>query len=62
VPAVMELLGAANWWLPKPLARLLPASSPHPAGAGAGAPAPAAETSAGVTGDSGQDPMPADVR
>jgi uncharacterized membrane protein YdfJ with MMPL/SSD domain len=24
VPAVMELLGAANWWLPRPLARLLP--------------------------------------
>jgi uncharacterized membrane protein YdfJ with MMPL/SSD domain len=23
VPAVMELLGKANWWLPKPLARLL---------------------------------------
>jgi uncharacterized membrane protein YdfJ with MMPL/SSD domain len=26
VPAVMELLGRANWWLPRPLARLLPAS------------------------------------
>jgi RND superfamily putative drug exporter len=24
VPAVMELLGRANWWLPRPLARLLP--------------------------------------
>jgi uncharacterized membrane protein YdfJ with MMPL/SSD domain len=24
VPAVMELLGKANWWLPRPLARLLP--------------------------------------
>ena len=24
VPAFMELLGAANWWLPRPLARLLP--------------------------------------
>lgn len=24
VPAVMELLGAANWWLPRPLARILP--------------------------------------
>jgi uncharacterized membrane protein YdfJ with MMPL/SSD domain len=24
VPAVMELLGGANWWLPRPLARLLP--------------------------------------
>ena len=27
VPAVMELLGKANWWLPRPLARLLPATS-----------------------------------
>ena len=25
VPAVMELLGKANWWLPRPLARILPA-------------------------------------
>jgi RND superfamily putative drug exporter len=25
VPALMELLGVWNWWLPKPLARLLPA-------------------------------------
>jgi len=25
VPAVMELLGRANWWLPSWLARLLPA-------------------------------------
>jgi RND superfamily putative drug exporter len=24
VPAVMELLGKANWWLPAPLARILP--------------------------------------
>ena len=24
VPAVMELLGRANWWLPSWLARLLP--------------------------------------
>ncbi|MFF2655183.1 MMPL family transporter [Streptomyces sp. NPDC058045] len=24
VPAVMELLGSVNWWLPRPLARLLP--------------------------------------
>ncbi|HEY6278501.1 MAG TPA: MMPL family transporter [Streptosporangiaceae bacterium] len=28
VPAVMELLGRANWWLPAPLARLLPAVLP----------------------------------
>jgi uncharacterized membrane protein YdfJ with MMPL/SSD domain len=27
VPAVMELLGTANWWLPAPLARILPKSS-----------------------------------
>ena len=35
VPAVMELLGKANWWLPKPVARLLdrPGAAPeaHPA-------------------------------
>ena len=29
VPAVMELLGTANWWLPRPLARILPPASPH---------------------------------
>jgi len=27
VPAVMELLGKANWWLPAPLARILPTTS-----------------------------------
>jgi Predicted drug exporters of the RND superfamily len=27
VPATMVLLGRANWWLPRPLARMLP----HPA-------------------------------
>ena len=27
VPAVMELLGKANWWLPAPLARILPETS-----------------------------------
>jgi RND superfamily putative drug exporter len=26
VPATMTLLGDRNWWLPAPLARLLPAS------------------------------------
>jgi uncharacterized membrane protein YdfJ with MMPL/SSD domain len=31
VPAVMELLGKANWWLPAWLARILPASSAVPA-------------------------------
>ncbi len=29
VPAVMELLGGANWWLPRPLARILPARAPR---------------------------------
>jgi uncharacterized membrane protein YdfJ with MMPL/SSD domain len=28
VPAVMELLGRANWWLPGWLARVLPAAEP----------------------------------
>jgi uncharacterized membrane protein YdfJ with MMPL/SSD domain len=28
VPAVMELLGAVNWWLPGWLARILPAAEP----------------------------------
>jgi RND superfamily putative drug exporter len=27
VPAAMELLGAWNWWLPRPLARILPKGS-----------------------------------
>jgi hypothetical protein len=26
--SVMELLGKANWWLPAPLARILPKSRP----------------------------------
>ncbi len=29
VPAVMELLGGANWWLPRPLSRILPARAPR---------------------------------
>ncbi|WP_225993942.1 MMPL family transporter [Actinomadura rudentiformis] len=29
VPALMEICGKANWWLPKPLARLLPARLSH---------------------------------
>jgi uncharacterized membrane protein YdfJ with MMPL/SSD domain len=34
VPAVMELLGQANWWLPGPLCRILPntPTSPHEPG------------------------------
>jgi RND superfamily putative drug exporter len=39
VPATMSLLGRANWWLPGPLARVLPAIDLH----GGAAPAPAAE-------------------
>jgi RND superfamily putative drug exporter len=31
VPAVMELLGRANWWVPRPLARILP-QAPAPSG------------------------------
>jgi putative drug exporter of the RND superfamily len=27
VPAAMRLLGTWNWWMPRPLARLLPATS-----------------------------------
>jgi len=34
VPAVMELLGKANWWLPGWLDRLLPARRLDEAGAG----------------------------
>jgi RND superfamily putative drug exporter len=30
VPALMELLGAANWWLPRWLARVLPAAESSP--------------------------------
>jgi RND superfamily putative drug exporter len=42
VPAAMELLGRWNWWLPRPLARLLPEANfeelalPRPAAGGAG--------------------------
>jgi uncharacterized membrane protein YdfJ with MMPL/SSD domain len=32
VPAVMELLGRANWWLPRPLARILPGGPAAPVG------------------------------
>jgi uncharacterized membrane protein YdfJ with MMPL/SSD domain len=41
VPAVMELLGKANWWLPRPLARVLPKSSLPEDEPLAGEPAPA---------------------
>ena len=35
VPAAMELLGSWNWWLPRPLDRILPAGLSAHAGAGA---------------------------
>ena len=59
VPAVMELLGAANWWLPRPLARILPrvprAAEPggqggvgsDASGSGAAVPSPAASGAGG---------------
>jgi RND superfamily putative drug exporter len=50
VPAVMEILGEANWWLPRWLARILPKAPfghGHPVGGArepmSGAPAPAAD-------------------
>jgi len=33
VPAVMQLLGDRNWWLPRWMARLLPEPVPTPQGA-----------------------------
>ncbi|XVQ13423.1 MMPL family transporter [Spirillospora sp. CA-255316] len=39
VPAAMALLGRANWWLPRPLDRLLPRIDPHAAD-GLAAPVP----------------------
>jgi RND superfamily putative drug exporter len=33
VPALMELLGGANWWLPRWLARVLPRGEPRSAAA-----------------------------
>jgi uncharacterized membrane protein YdfJ with MMPL/SSD domain len=52
VPAVMELLGPANWWLPAPLARILPKTSlsqdePPPALAAASAGPPASGVEVG---------------
>jgi uncharacterized membrane protein YdfJ with MMPL/SSD domain len=32
--AVMQLLGRANWWLPRWLDRILPRLDPEPVGAG----------------------------
>ena len=44
VPATMELLGNANWWLPKPLERLLPAHQRRRQRHAAGSPAAAPPT------------------
>ena len=50
VPAVMELLGPANWWLPRPLARVLPAASPREGEPLAGVPALVSATDARADG------------
>jgi uncharacterized membrane protein YdfJ with MMPL/SSD domain len=39
VPATMEIMGRWNWWLPRPLARLLPEADFEAPGAGDAAPA-----------------------
>ena len=36
VPATMELMGKWNWWLPKPLARILPSTAFESSGYEAG--------------------------
>jgi RND superfamily putative drug exporter len=38
VPATMEIMGRWNWWLPKPIARLLPDAGFEASGAGDGVP------------------------
>ena len=54
VPATMELLGDRNWWLPRWLDRLLPASrSRSEAGAAGDGPAP---TAAGAEVEPGTEP------
>jgi RND superfamily putative drug exporter len=50
VPAVMELLGPANWWLPRPLARILPSASPREGEPLAGPPALVSATDARADG------------
>ncbi|HEV3364746.1 MAG TPA: MMPL family transporter [Acidimicrobiia bacterium] len=58
VPATMELLGKANWWLPKWLDRILPhlAVEGAPAPAGAPVPAPASAPSGRREDDGDADP------
>ncbi|MFC5828877.1 MMPL family transporter [Nonomuraea insulae] len=48
VPALMRLLGRRNWWLPRPLARLLPPTAMSPS-----------EPSSGPAGRQGPEPLPA---
>jgi uncharacterized membrane protein YdfJ with MMPL/SSD domain len=49
VPSVMELLGRFNWWLPRPLARLLPpATAPRTGPVGPAEASEAAEPTAPV--------------
>jgi uncharacterized membrane protein YdfJ with MMPL/SSD domain len=45
VPAAMELLGRWNWWLPRPLERLLPQASVEELATSPGRPSPAASAS-----------------
>jgi hypothetical protein len=54
VPAVMELLGKANWWLPAPLARLLPKAPPSEGKPRPGAEAPARRPANNVVAASGE--------
>jgi RND superfamily putative drug exporter len=52
VPATMELLGEAKWWLPRWLDRILPHLAVEGAPAPAGLPAPAGGEGAGDDTDS----------
>ena len=54
VPAVMELLGKANWWLPAPLARLLPEAPPTEEKPRSGAEAPDRRPADNVLAASGE--------
>jgi uncharacterized membrane protein YdfJ with MMPL/SSD domain len=58
VPAAMELLGKWNWWLPRPLERILPTPSDSRAIA-LGEPAVAAATAGDATGQPQPDPAKA---
>jgi RND superfamily putative drug exporter len=60
VPATMELLGNANWWLPRWLDRILPHLAVEGAPAPAGLPAPAGGE--GVGGDTDPDRVGAGQR